>query len=103
VPLTFVLYHPASTPSRSDSSIVTRRGDKFCMEDRFLSRRSTIERCQGFGCSEVTTFAQPSWDSRASSGSSVVGRARIDALRGPQRAIDGLNPEGMRERDSIPS
>jgi len=36
VPLTFVLYHPDSTPSRSDSSILTWRGERFCIEDRFL-------------------------------------------------------------------
>src|ERR1700752_856637 len=31
VPLTFVLYQPDTTPSRSDSSILTWRGERFCM------------------------------------------------------------------------
>ena len=41
VPLTFVLYQPDTTPSQSDSSVLTWRGDRFCMV------------CIAFGCSLV--------------------------------------------------
>jgi len=32
VPLTLVEYHPDTTPSRSDSSVLTWRGERFCMD-----------------------------------------------------------------------
>src|SRR6201995_6127042 len=35
VPLTFVLYQPEATPSRSDSSVLTWRGERFCMGRAF--------------------------------------------------------------------
>jgi hypothetical protein len=35
VPLTFVLYQPDTTPSRSDSSVLTWRGERFCMGNAF--------------------------------------------------------------------
>jgi hypothetical protein len=44
VPLTFVLYYPDSTPSRSDSSILTWRGERSCMEDLLSRLGSAIER-----------------------------------------------------------
>jgi hypothetical protein len=37
VPLTFVLYQPETTPSRSDSSVLTWRGERFCMHEAFGS------------------------------------------------------------------
>jgi len=40
VPLTLVLYHPDSTPRRSDSSVLTWRGEKICM-GCFQGGRST--------------------------------------------------------------
>src|SRR5258708_11985805 len=39
VPLTFLLYQPDTTPSRSDSSLFTWRGERFCIKCAFVSGR----------------------------------------------------------------
>src|ERR1700731_3750199 len=47
VPLTFVLYQPETTPSRSDSSVLTWRGERFCMY-LLSGERSKNLRREGF-------------------------------------------------------
>jgi hypothetical protein len=48
VPLTFVLYHPDCTPRRSDSFVLTCRGERFCIEFTFkLGRSIAIKRETG--------------------------------------------------------
>jgi hypothetical protein len=42
VPLTFVLYHPDCTPRRSDSFVLTCRGERFCIEFTFKLGRSIV-------------------------------------------------------------
>jgi len=42
VPLTFVLYHPDCTPRRCASSILTCRGERFCIEFTFKLGRSIV-------------------------------------------------------------
>src|SRR5438034_9389318 len=38
VPLTFVEYQPDTTPSRSDSSVLTWRGERFCISRLSVER-----------------------------------------------------------------
>ena len=48
VPLAFVLYHPDCTPRRSDSFVLTCRGERFCIEFTFkLGRSIAIKRETG--------------------------------------------------------
>src|ERR1700692_1419458 len=47
VPLTLVLYQPDSTPSQSDSSVLTWRGDRFCMRCSFGSARDFASNAGG--------------------------------------------------------
>src|SRR5258708_20366363 len=60
VPLTFVLYQPDTTPSRSDSSVLTWRGERFCMKRAFRSAPN-FHRTQGevSGCSANNHWFSP--------------------------------------------
>src|ERR1700742_4514326 len=67
VPLTLVLYQPDSTPRRSDSSVLTWRGDRFCMGCFLLCEISVAGNI---------IFVQFSSESRAKSASTAVTRSR---------------------------
>src|SRR5712672_1376346 len=56
VPLTLVEYQPDTTPSRTDSSVLTWRGERFCM-GFFHVERSILHRTKGevFSCPERAT------------------------------------------------
>src|SRR4051794_33887038 len=53
VPLTLVEYQPAPTPRRSDSSVLTCRGERFCM-DAFSWHSRRLERREVFQLSRRT-------------------------------------------------
>src|ERR1700754_2082484 len=48
VPLTLVEYQPDSTPRRSASSVLTCRGERFCIGCFRLDDRDRVERRKGF-------------------------------------------------------
>src|SRR6202035_1074321 len=51
VPLTLVLYQPDTTPRRSDSSVLTWRGERFCMTVPLRAAvRSPAKRCGPSQC-----------------------------------------------------
>src|SRR5260370_16961901 len=97
VPLTFVLYQPDTTPSRRDSSVLTWRGERFCMKCAFRSAPN-FHRTQGevSGCS-----ANNHWfSSRQRAGQSRQVRPRPDRDDGCR--IESL-PRRINSRHTAPS
>ena len=78
VPLTLVLYQPDTTPSRSDSSVLTWRGERFCMVCVLSGGRSIVHRARrkNFRLLGEQPFAQPSLESRSKSASTALTRSR---------------------------
>jgi hypothetical protein len=80
VPLTFVLYQPDTTPSRSDSSVLTWRGERFCMNCIEVYFQVGAEFFSNAGCGfrlfGEQPFAQLSSESRAKSANTAATRSR---------------------------